>query len=124
MNQKMFEGILHATSEKRYQYFLNTVSDTQMVWMADCGDNTLLSPEIDGTIYYLAWPDEEFAGYYVEKMFPDAKFQIVSIEVHDFCNMLQLNHVMFLIFPTDNDAWIVTSDELYENLSYELSRIE
>jgi len=124
MDQKMFNGILNATSEKRYNHFLNVASDSECVWMVDCGDDNLLSPEIDGVTHYLAWSEKEFAEYYISKLPPDLKCEIVSIEVHDFCDMLKNNKTMFMIFPTDKDAWMASSDELYENLMYELARIE
>ena len=124
MNKEMFNGILNTTSDKRYNHFLNVVSDLECVWMVDCGDDTLLSPEIDGIAYYLAWSEKEFANYYIGKMFPELECEIVSIDTHDFCDMLKANETMFMIFPTDKDAWIVTSDELYQNLEYELARIE
>lgn len=124
MNKKMFEGILNASPEKRYNHFLNIVPDEELVWMVDCGNDSLLSPEIDGIIYYLVWSEKQFVEYYIEKVYPYSKFEIVSIDVHDFCDMLRLNDVMFMIFPTDKDAWVVKSNELYENLTYELSRIE
>ena len=110
--------------KKRYNHFLNIVPDEELVWMVDCGNDSLLSPEIDGIIYYLVWSEKQFVEYYIEKVYPDSKFEIVSIDVHDFCDMLRLNDVMFMIFPTDKDAWVVKSNELYENLTYELSRIE
>lgn len=124
MNNKMFNGILSATPEKRYDHFLNVVSDAETVYMVDCGEDTLLSPEINNIIYYLAWSEKEFAEYYLSKIYPHMKCQIVAIEVHEFCEMIKTNQAMFMIFPTDKDTWIVSSNELYENLEFELSRLE
>lgn len=124
MNKKMFNGILSATPEKRYNHFLNVASDTESVYMVDCGDDNLLSPEINNIIYYLAWSEKEFAEYYLSKMYPKMKCQIVTLEIHEFCDIIKNNQVMFMIFPTDKDTWIVSSDDLYENLAFELSRIE
>jgi hypothetical protein len=91
--------------------------------MADCGNDNLLSPEINGIPYYLAWPEKEFAEYYI-RLLPDLRCEIISIEIHDFCDMLKKNKITFMIFPTDKNGWIVSSDELYDNLVYELARIE
>lgn len=124
MNKEMFNGILNATSEKRYQHFLNVVSDSECVWMVDCGDDNLLSPDFDGVTHYLAWSEKEFAEYYINRLLPDLKCEIISIEVHNFCDMLKNNEAMFMILPTNKDAWVISSDELYQNLIYELARIE
>jgi len=124
MRQEMFNGILNASSEKRYQHFLNETTASEYVWMVDCGNDTLLSPEVDGIVYYMAWSEKEFAEYYLKNMKPDLKCEIVSIEIHDFCHMLKTNKVMFMISATDKDAWVVSSEELCQNLEYELDRIE
>ena len=124
MRLEMFNGLLNATSEKRYKHFLSIASDSECVWMADCGNDNLLSPELGGIPHYCAWSEKEFAEYYINSMLPDLDCEIVSIEVHSFCEMLRNNNVMFMIFPTENNAWIVSSDELCQNLEYELARIE
>ena len=124
MRPDMFNGLLRATSEKRYRHFLSIVADSECVWMVDCGDDNLLSPEINGVAHFLAWSEREFAEYYLDKMLPDLECEIVSIEIRDFCEMLSNNRIMFMIFPTDENAWIVTSDDLYQNIAYELARIE
>ena len=124
MKPEMFNGLINATSEKRYRHFLNNAADSEIVWMVDCGNDNLLSPEIDGSAHFLAWSEKEFAEYYLKKVLPDLECEIVSIEVHTFCDMLEKNKIMFMIFPTEQDAWVVSSDELYQNIIYELARIE
>lgn len=124
MKQEMFNGILNAASEKRYKHFLSETADSEYVWMVDCRNDNLLTFEKDGIPHFLAWSEKEFAEYYINKFLLDLKCKVVSIEVHDFCDMLKNNKVMYMIFPTDKNAWIVSSEELYKNLEYELARIE
>lgn len=124
MNFKMFQGILNASSEKRYNHFLTVAADSERVWMIDCGNDTLLSPEINGVVYFLVWAEEEFANYYLKNILNNDVYRSVEMEVHDFCLMLQNNDIKFLVFPNENDGWVVTSGELCQNLQYELARIE
>ena len=124
MTKEKFSGLLNAVSEKRYKHFLSITADSEYVWMVDCGNDNLLAFEMEGIIHYLAWSEKEFVEYYLNKLYPKLDCEIVSIEIHAFCEMLKSNKSMFMIFPTDRDTWIVSSDELSQNIEYELARIE
>jgi len=124
MKQEMFDGLLNASAQKRYDHFLSVASDQEAVWLVDCGEDNLLSPEIEGIPHLLVWSEKEFAEHYLESILYDVSHEIVAVEIHEFMELLLKNQISLMVFPTEKDAWVVKSGDLYENLLFELSRYE
>ncbi len=108
MNEKEIQGLLSANPEKRYKSFLSTVADRKEVWLlASNGGYT--SFDTDGYIHLLVWPRREFA-----ELFKSEGEKAVSMEIHEFleqCANVEEN-VRFMIFPTNDSAYVVDSEKL------------
>lgn len=118
-----FNGILNASAEKRYRSFLNTAADGEEVWMLS-GKDGYITMDIDGVIYLLVWPGKEYAVHFSGEDTP------ISIEVHDFVEQCEEllrepeQNIQFMVFPSQNDGYIVDSFTLMEDLLEELERLE
>ena len=120
MKDTAIQGLLHASPEKRYKSFLNTVADRQDVWLlfSEEGYATL---DLDGFVHVLVWPRKEFCSLYQS----DAE-KAVAMEVHDFiekCEELE-ESVRFMVFPTNENCYIVTAQQLREDLQIHLEELE
>lgn len=121
MNDKRFEGIWNATAEKRYKHFVTYTVDYESVWLLSDEDG-YATIDVDGYIHLLVWPSKEFAVAYSEEDTP------VEMDIHEFiecCNdMREDTNFRFMVFPTDKDAWIVSTEDLLNYLIEELGRVE
>ena len=120
-NDMRFKGLWNTTAEKRYKHFITYTVDNEGVWLLTSEDG-YATIDIDGFIHLLAWPSKEFAIAYNEEDTP------VEIDIHEFCerceDMMNEENTRFMIFPTDKDAWIVSTQDLLNDLAEELDRVE
>lgn len=120
MNQKGIDGLVKATPEKRYKSFLTTVADTAEVWLltSEKGQTTY---DADGYIHILVWPCKEFA-----QMLSGEGEEPTSMEIHEFieqCEKLD-ESIRFMVFPTKENAFVVTTETLISDLYYYLAEVE
>ena len=77
---------------------------------------------MDGYIHLLVWPTKEFAVAYSEEDIP------IEMDIHEFCerceNMINAENIRFMVFPTDKDAWIISTENIRNDLMEELERVE
>ena len=117
---KAFEGLWKASAEKRYKSFLNTVADSEKVWLlvSECGFATY---DDKGYIHILVWPQKE----YCLKFASPSEFP-VDIEIHDFlerCKTLD-DRTRFMVFPTFENTYVVSPEQLRLDIINQLERIE
>ena len=120
MNEKAIQGLLNASPEKRYKSFLTTAADLAEVWLLS-SEEGYATFDADGYIHLLIWPRREFAV-----LLQSAEEEPVSMEIHDFieeCQHLD-SHFRFMVFPTQNDAYVVTTKQLCEDLADHLEEVE
>lgn len=115
-------GILSAPPEKRYKNFISTVVDREAVWLL-ASDDGYATYDDAGAIYLLVWPREEFA----------IQFQQIgdiptAVEIHDFCDrckeLFALSNVNFMVFPNEENAYVVDAKKIYLDILEELERVE
>lgn len=120
MNEKGLIGLLNTSPEKRYKSFLSTVADSEEVWLLSSKDGYATFDEGD-FIHLLIWPRKEFA-----EMFKNEDEEAVSIEVHKFierCETLEEN-IRFMVFPTDKNSYVVTTEKLTDDITAYLDEVE
>ena len=119
--EKRFHGLLNASPEKRYRHFKNYVADRCSVWMLSNEDG-FLTIDLDGYVNLLVWPSKEFALAF------DSEENPIEIEIHDFCkrcaDIINQREIRFMVFPTVKDTYVVETQELLNDILYELSLIE
>lgn len=120
LNSKAMNGLLNAPPDKRYKSFLNTVADLQEVWLLSSqdGEATLT---LNGFIHVLLWPREEFC-----RLMMTHDQETMPIEVHDFlekCKKLD-NSTRFMVFPTKENSYIVTAEQLCRDIQDHLDEVE
>ena len=120
-NDKRFEGLWNATAEKRYNHFITYAVDYESAWLL-ANENGFATIDVDGYIHLLVWPSKEFAEAYNKEDTP------VEMDMQEFCErceeMMNEENIRFMVFPTDKDAWIVSTEGLLNDLTEELERVE
>ena len=85
-------------------------------------DDGFTTIDADGYIHLLVWPEKEFAVAFSKEDTP------IEMAIHEFCelceNIMGEGNVRFMVFPTDKDAWIISVEELLNDLTEELERVE
>lgn len=119
IGDKAIEGLLKADPQKRYRSFLDTVTDREEVWLlsSEEGEATV---ELDGVLHVLVWPRKEFCELMMSSDQP------VPIEIHEFleqCNSLD-DSVRFMVFPTNENSYIVTAEQLCTDIQAHLDELE
>ena len=120
MNKKYIEGLKNASPEKRYKSFLNTVADRGEVWFL-ASDDGVVTYDFDGFINLPVWPGKEFC--FGSETGDDTA---VSMEVHEFlehCRSLNEN-IRLMVFPTEENAYIVDSEQLVYDIQESLDEVE
>lgn len=120
LSEHAVEGLMAASPEKRYKSFLNTVTDLEEVWFLS-GKAGYATIDIDGYVHVLIFPRREFC----EILMSDDE-RPSSMEIHDFvesCQSLDEN-IRFMVFPTKENSYIVTSSRLCEDIAAYLEAIE
>ena len=120
-NNKHFEGLWNTTVEKRYKHFVTYTVDWESVWLLG-NDDGFATIDVDGYIHLLVWPAKEFAVAYSEEDTP------IEMDIHEFCerceDMIGEENIRFMVFPTDKDAWVISTKDLLNDLTEELERVE
>ena len=121
MNQaKALEELLKAPPEKRYKSFLNTVADLEKVWLLSSEDGFATYDDKE-YIHLLVWPKKEFClKFALETESP------IDMEVHDFierCNSLD-DRTRFMVFPTLENTYVVTPEQLRLDIMEHLKQVE
>ncbi len=119
LNQKAIEGLLKSAPEKRYKSFLTTAADREEVWGLLAADETSLAVGNDGCI--CLWPYREFCELMME---PEERPG--AIEIHDFlewCEALDPS-VGFNVFPTRENAYVVSREQLCTDMQKYLDEVE
>ena len=95
--------------------------DYESAWLL-ANDNGFATIDVDGYIHLLVQPAKEFAVAYNKEDTP------VEMEIHEFCErcekMINDDNIRFMIFPTDKDAWVISTESLLNDLTEELERVE
>lgn len=123
LNSKAFEGIWNSDPEKRYHNFLNTVADLEEVWLSESNDGCTTF-DIDDKIHIMVWPKKEFCERFISQISENER--AFSMEIHEFieeCESLDGSY-SFMVFPTDKDSYIVSKDQLIEDIIAHLEELE
>lgn len=120
MNERGLNGLLNTSPEKRYKSFLTTVADLEEVWLLS-SDEGYATFYADNYIHLLIWPRKEFA-----EMFKEDDEKVISIEVHKFIEQCEAvdENVRFMVFPTDKDSYVITAENLINDINDYLDEIE
>ena len=120
-NDKRFEGLWNASAEKRYRHFITHTVDFESAWLISNEDG-YATIDVDGYIHLLVWPSKEFAEKYSKEDTP------AEMDIHEFCqrceSMINEENIRFMVFPTDKDAWIISTEDLLNDLTEELELVE
>ncbi len=120
-SDKRFESLWNATAEKRYKHFITYTADCESIWLL-ANEDGFTTIDVDGYIHLLVWSSKEFAEAFSKKDTP------VEMEIHEFCkhceDIMNEKNFRFMVFPTDKDAWIVSTEDLLHDLTEELEQIE
>ena len=115
-------GLMAASAEKRYKNFLSTAADSEEVWMLASEDGYASFDTDDGKICLLVWPERCFAEWFADGDEPEL------VEVHDFCDRCREveddDAILFAVFPTEGDSFVVTPSELLSDLEEALAELE
>ena len=119
MKPEQFSGLMKASPEKRYKSFLTTVADLEDVWMLASEDG-YATLELDGYIHLLIWPRREFAEAFQQED------EIISMDVHVFLEQCKelTEDIRFMVFPTDDNAYVVDPERLISDLCEYLDEVE
>ena len=120
LSEKAILGMMAASPEKRYKSFLNMAADTQQVWMLESEEGSAIM-EADGYLHLPVWPAKKFA-----ELFREENEEAVCMDVHDFLDQCRSlgEAYRFMVFPTNAETWIVTAQELCEDLQAFLEEVE
>ncbi len=119
LNQKAIEGLLQATPEKRYKSFLTTAADREEAWGLVSDDQNPLAIRDDGCIWL--WPYKEFCEW-----MRSPEDVPVSIEIHELLEQCQALDpaTRFRVFPTKENAYTVTAEQLCRDMQEHLDEVE
>ena len=121
IEQKKLQGIINSSTVKRYKNFINTVVDTEMVWLLDGGDGYCTVDDENG-INIIVYPTKEFADLFSFGAKP------VMMDIHEFCEqckeMFDEENIAFAVSPNEQDAMQVSPQMLYNDLLDALREIE
>ena len=120
MNEKMYNGLMKASPEKRYKSFLNTVVDMEEVWILD-SEEGCATLDFDGYIHILLWPRKEVC----ECLRTEGETPL-SVGIDEFLEEFDKlgPNERFMIFPTEEDGYSVSADKLYADICEHLDEVE
>ena len=125
-NDPRFEGLWNATAEKRYKHFVTYVADYESVWLLSNKDG-VATIDVDEYIHLLVFPSIEFATAYTLVAHSENDTPM-EMDIHEFCehckDMINEKSTRFMVFPTDKDAWIISTEDLLTDLIENLEQVE
>ena len=126
LSQKEIEAVLRLPGEKRYEYFIKRVSDSNRLWGL-WNDGWAMGVTNDGRKTIPVWPAAEYAELCRKDDWQ--AYTPKSIDLHEFMNHflpgLVRDGVRVSIFDTPlEDSVLIDDDELLGDLKEELSKIE
>ncbi|WP_020408306.1 DUF2750 domain-containing protein [Hahella ganghwensis] len=129
MNQNDLNNILGLNCEERFDYFLMDVVESKDIWILVNEDDCFLKlySEEEDLEYLPVWPSKDFASHYASET--DKALSPKSISLPHFLNKwipgLKRDELFISVFPTatDTSIWMMSPDELNEELKNELSNM-
>ena len=125
-NDLCFKGLWNATAEQRYKHFITYVADYESVWLLSNKDG-VATIDVDDYINFLVFPSKEFATAYAEVVQKETDSPM-EVDVHDFCKhceaIINEKSTRFMVFPTDKDVWVISTEELLKDLIEGLEQVE
>lgn len=114
---KELMGIINASAEKRYANFIHKAADYECAWLLDNGEGYATIDQ-DGFVNLIVYPSEEAAAYFAQG---DEPFCMDIDEFLQNCEaMLEDETVRFAVFPTEQDMFIVSTQQMLDDLQEEL----
>ena len=118
--EKYIEGVMNASPEKRYKTFLSTAADTETVCVLSNENGFAMYGDETGS-YLLVWPKKEFAAFFICE--GDKQ---VELDVHDFIELCRqtIKDEKVMVFPTNRDSFVISGENLAEDLEAFLDEVE
>jgi hypothetical protein len=130
LTPKQIEEILAKKPEKRYNYFIKTVVETEEVWgLADDTDGWLMleDDEDDKASDVIAvFPSAEFAQIFAEKGGFSDEFKPEVLDLYEFTEWLEdfeAEGVVVAVFPTpDFQATVLAPERILSDITAEIEK--
>ena len=120
LSEKYIKSVLSAPPEKRYKTFLTKATDEESVWVLVRDEGIVMHADETGA-YLLCWPAKEFAEIFA--LDGDVPCEI---EVHDFISLCreEILEEKIMVFPADNDSFVMSGTNLANDLEIFLNEVE
>ncbi len=128
LTPKQVEEILAKKPEKRYNYFIKTVTKEEEVWgLTDDEGWLLLEDDADDTDVLAIFPDKEFAEIFRNKGGFD-EFRVEALDLYEFVDWLEdfeEQKMKIAVFPTpDFQSAVMTPEQIKNDLQAEFDKEE
>lgn len=118
MKEEKFKGLIGASKEGRYSYFVNTVVENETIYSLEYDDSLATTVTENGNPVVCFWQEKEFAEYCKKGAWIDS--QIVEIALSDFYMKILTNlkekKYLVGVFYNNVDMPIVSASLLKKDL--------
>ncbi len=120
-SDKHLEHVWAAAPEKRYENFVHTAADSEVVWMIGDAQGELLC-EIASCQCVCIWPEKAFAERYQTENLRDVPCTVFPVELERFLDQAYAlpEEISFSVFPTGTNDQITNRNTLLCDLQEEL----
>ena len=111
--------MLSAASEERYRYTMDSALGENAVWCLTNDDGDVIL-NLQGTLCVCIWPSKQAAQHFANFYPNDNSIprEITLPEFKETVQQLQLEgHYSFAVYPTQNDAYIVTPQMVFNDFT-------
>lgn len=123
MNTKEFDAVIKLPALKRYEYFVKKVVDYEEIW-ALYDDGWAITEDNQGNKMIPFWPKKEYADFCAKDEWK--QYNSESIDLYEFINNwlpdMKLQELKPSIFWNNEDSIILDSENLINDLEYELEK--
>jgi hypothetical protein len=127
INDKEFESVSALPLQKRYDYFIERVADSAVVWSLGGDNGWVLMGDDKGREVVPVWPHERYAAACVSGEWKDSEPRPISLEdwMNGWLPGIAKDQRLAVIFrtPMSNGA-VVTPEQLKTDLVAELRNYE
>ena len=107
-NKNEITNVLKLSANKRYEYFIKKVVDTENIWSLRESEGWALIGDDKGNTYMPLWPLQAFASLCATKDWEGYKTELIDINyfLEEFIYTLKDNNILPCIFLTLEDRGI------------------
>jgi len=127
IHEKELQNVFNLDAKERYEHFIGKTCDWEEVWLLSDSKQCVLKVAFEGVEYIPVWPHPDYAVAFAKNSYSEyrpAHFDIYSFVDSFLKEFVGLNIKIGVLPNLETTVWLMTPEDLQEDISDELGQYE